>query len=255
MNMSVKTTYRPTALAAALTLMLAAPVFGADPYRPSMDQGASTPMSDSMSKSQGMGMAHPDSFGKADANRDGKLTRSEFQVIQKEKGGTDGMMPMAGAQADLMEKRAKDVKDVTVLNRSGTKIGKVDKLVQSRQDNQIYAVVSVGGFLGIGDTEITMALKEMTWKEGKLIAPTTATKQQLKGREDYVETAYREIAGDQTIAQAGQASTQTTRSFEALDANKDNGIDRSEFSAFESGEPWSGGSAAPSGKGMMDKSY
>lgn len=260
MTMPMHTNRRPAALAAALALMLASPAFGADPYRPSMDQGAASSRPDTMSKSQDM--SQTDSFGKADSNRDGILNRNEYQTLQKSQAGASGMAPASSAMTHLVGKRAKDLKGAEVLNKAGTKIGKVEKVVQSRTDEQLYAVVSVGGFLGIGDTELTMPLHEMGWQEGKLVAPTTASKKQLKARPGYDEMAYREIDDEQGIARLdampGGPSSQTAQSFEALDANKDDRIDRSEFSAFESGEPSrpsTGGSSAPSGRDMKDKAY
>lgn len=233
MKTSVNTTRRHAALATAIAMALAAPAFGADTYS-SKERGAASSTQGAMSSSQGMGRG--DQFKQADTNRDGKLTRSEFKTLQQAQGGA---APASGALTNLMDKRVKEVEGVAVLNHEGTKIGKVEKVVLHRQDNQIHAIVSVGGFLGIGETELAMPLAEMSWKEGKLVAATSATKEQLKERQAYDETAYQKIDRNETIAKAsgtGAQSGVTTLSFESLDSNKDDRIDRSEFSAFESME-------------------
>ncbi len=38
-----------------------------------------------------------------------------------------------------------------VVNENNEKIGMVDDLIVSRTDKVVYAIVSVGGFLGVGD--------------------------------------------------------------------------------------------------------
>jgi hypothetical protein len=261
MNLHKNTPYRPAALAAALSLILASSAFAADPYRPTLQRDSSTSRQDTQarqdmqSRDQNQNLSQSDAFSNADANQDGKLSQSEYQTLMRQQSAMQGSTPASGALASLGGKRVDQLKGLDVLNRNGTKIGKVDKVVQSNHDSQMHVVVSVGGFLGIFDTEITMPLKELAWRDGNLIAPTTASKEQLKERRNYSESAYRELSGEQTISQYGQAGSQTTLSFESLDRNKDGDIDRSEFSAFESGEPLQspGSGATPNVQDWQDR--
>jgi len=200
-------------------------------------------------------MGQADQFDQADSNQDGNLNRSEFQVLQR----TASAAP-SGALAGLKDKRVEDVRGLAVLNQGGTRIGKVEKLVKGRQDGQLYAVISVGGFLGIGDTELTMPLAEMSWEQGKLVAPTTASKRELKSGQDYDKTAYSEVDRELTIHHAAGMAAEPgsrTASFDSVDANKDEHIDRAEFSAFESGEPPqpAGGAAMPSRGNTYERPY
>ena len=227
------------ALLAAFTLMSATPLLA--------DQmGRSGAYSGSPSTSAGMA-GQEDKFSWADSNKDGKLSQSEFQALQQKKG----QIAATDLPAGLQQKRVKDVVGMNVVNQSGTKIGKVSELVAHRQNKSLHAVISVGGFLGIGDTEISMPLQQMAWSENQLVAPTTASKQQLKEMPDYNTTAYRKLESDQLIADLSSSSTGRTSmaSFEKLDANKDQQIDRSEFSAFETGEM----PHQQPGSGMTDK--
>ncbi len=249
MNNRFNMNFHMTALSAALTLALASPVFADNQYRSGSSSG--------MSSSQGS-MAS-EKFGQADLDRDGKLSRNEFQVLQQSLQSQPGAM--VSTDVDLRSKHVKDLKGVEVQNQGGTKIGKVKELVASRQDNRLHAVISVGGVLGIGDTELAMPLDQLTWQQDKLIAPTTASKEQLKQQPGYNKTAYLELEGDKIIGELGgmaMQGSQMAKSFDTLDANKDERIDRSEFSAFETSEmpaPASSGTSAPSGSDMREKTY
>ncbi len=230
MNKRMKISAGSAALLAAFTLMSAAPLLADQTGR----TGAYTGAHSTSAGMTGSKESQEDKFGWADSNRDGKLSQSEFQALQQH----IGQMASAAPPSGLMQKRVKDVVGMSVVNQSGTKIGKVSDLVANREDNSLHAVVSIGGFLGIGDTEISMPLNQMAWSETQLVAPTSASKQQLKGMPEYNTTAYRKLEGNQLIADlsskaGGQASI---ASFETLDLNKDQRIDRSEFSAFETGE-------------------
>ncbi len=116
---------------------------------------------------------------------------------------------MTGGAIVHQDVNADDLDDMSVVNSSGDKIGELDEIVLSKQDNQLYAVVEVGGFLGAGEKEVVIPLKELTMRDGKLWAPLTAsTQEQLKSRPEYDDSRYQEVSEEQRI-------------------------DRSEFAAFE----------------------
>jgi Ca2+-binding EF-hand superfamily protein len=244
---------RTTTLTAALSLVLAMPTFADSQYR--SGQGTSP----SMTQTQG-GQAQADKFGSADADRDGKLSSSEYQALQQSLQYQTVAM-ISAVSAELINKKVQDVKGMDVLNQAGKKIGNVDVLVLSRNDYLVYAVISVGGFLGIGDTEITIPLDQLTWHENKLIAPTSASKKQLKAQQKYIdrfydEIAVRELEDNRVIGQViTSGDQQMTQSFKELDANQDGLVDRAEFSAFESQAVAPSGSATEPDSSAPGKSY
>lgn len=168
-------------------------------------------------------------------------------------------------QRSLMNMQASEIQGKTVVNMQGDKLGKVDKLVQDRKDNSIQAVISVGGFLGIGAKEITIPVVQLQLQQDKLAWNRSLTKDQLKQRPAYQQAQYRVINKDETLAQASNQATggQQTLSFQSLDTNHDGyispdeakadpqladnfrqadqnadvQIDQSEFSAFEEAQP------------------
>ena len=188
------------------------------------------------------------------------------------------------AQNSLMNMKVGEIKGRTVTNQQGDKLGEVDKLVQSTADNSIQAVVSVGGFLGIGSKKITIPVAQLQLQDNKLMWSQAVSKDQLKKQPEYTQAQYRVIPENQTVAEvSGTAGTKL--SFQDLDTNKDgyisqqeaandpalssnftkadqnadDQIDQSEFSAFEESQtsmtpggtqqPESGGSE--SGGGSM----
>jgi hypothetical protein len=219
MNQRMNVSPVSVALLAAFTLMSAGPLLADQAGRTGAQTGASS-TSAGMTSQTG---SQEDKFGWADSNKDGKLSQSEYQALQQHIGQKAAAAPSPG----LMQKRVKDVVGMDVVNQGGTKIGKVSDLVANRQDSSLHAVVSVGGFLGIGDTEISMPLNQMAWSEDQLVAPTAATKKQLKTMPEYNTAAYRKLDGNQLIADLSGKSGDhgSIASFETLDSNNDQRID------------------------------
>ncbi len=68
-----------------------------------------------------------------------------------------------------------------VENSAGEKIGKVDDLLVSRSDRVMYAILSVGGFLGIGNRLVAVPFQALQPKpnDDDLVL-AGATKEELK---------------------------------------------------------------------------
>jgi hypothetical protein len=255
-NTPLHTTAVVAAVATALAVTLPAPTWAAETY------GAGTPAPAAMTEPVPSGVTQPkvgaqvDQFSIADSNKDGILSRGEFDALQRSHAAQAGTMASSDTSSGLMGKRVKDVKDKAVHNQGGKKIGEVEDVVTSNQDHQLYAVISVGGFLGIGKSEITLPLSQLTWQSDKLVASTVATKKELKAMPKYQEASYRELDDNQIIGAPGGMSSSLGSSmgptFDALDANRDDQIERSEFSAFESWEATQPGYIAPGAPGSSD---
>lgn len=59
--------------------------------------------------------------------------------------------------------------DQTVTNPQGEEIGKVEDVIISENGQKVQAVISVGGFMGLGDKKISVPLEELSRREGKVI--------------------------------------------------------------------------------------
>lgn len=115
-------------------------------------------------------------------------------------------------QDGMMQKRVGDVIGMAVVNREGTRIGDVDKLVRRNQDGKPYAVISVGGFLGIGDKDIAVALDKLRLEDENVVLPDDLrTKGALEGEAGWDRSKYQEIDASEHIelAQADFAASES----------------------------------------------
>lgn len=76
--------------------------------------------------------------------------------------------------------RASKILGATVMNEAKESIGKIDDLIVSEDGKTPFAVVSVGGFLGMGDHLIAIPYAAFKMVDGKITLPG-ATKEELKG--------------------------------------------------------------------------
>src|SRR4030095_13816999 len=74
----------------------------------------------------------------------------------------------------------KDIMDKAVYNDNNEKIGSVDELIISPTKSLSYAIIGVGGFLGIGTHDIAIPVNHIKEQDNKLVlrgATTEALKQ------------------------------------------------------------------------------
>jgi len=67
----------------------------------------------------------------------------------------------------------------TVVNANGDTVGKIDSVVIDQSGKVRYAIVGVGGFLGIGKKDVALAWDELTISENGEKVTTNVTKDQL----------------------------------------------------------------------------
>jgi len=75
--------------------------------------------------------------------------------------------------------RASKIIGSNVVNGSNEKIGAVDDLLVGRDDSVLYAIVSVGGFLGIGTKLVAVPFETLKIGADSLVLPA-GTKDDLK---------------------------------------------------------------------------
>ena len=74
--------------------------------------------------------------------------------------------------------RASKVIGSTVVNQNGDGIGKIDDIIISKDGMAPYAVLSVGGFLGVGSQLVLVRYQDLTFSNNK-VTLAGATKDQL----------------------------------------------------------------------------
>lgn len=90
--------------------------------------------------------------------------------------------------------RGSKIIGATVYNDQNQSVGKIDDLLVSQDGKAPYAVLSVGGFLGMGDhlivvptSNLRVAFDKDKSNDTKIVLPG-ATKDQLKGLPEYTYT-------------------------------------------------------------------
>jgi sporulation protein YlmC with PRC-barrel domain len=110
-----------------------------------------------------------------------------------------GMEQAGGLQDWLAGRRVEDVVGTDVYNRTGERIGEVEQVVRDTSDGSLHAIVSVGGFLGIGDTQISFPLLGMGMQDGNLIAPVDVGEERLEDRPGYEEGRFTPMQSAETL--------------------------------------------------------
>jgi sporulation protein YlmC with PRC-barrel domain len=109
----------------------------------------------------------------------------------------DPQGPPQGSRLETM--RADDLKGKKVYNDPGDEVGTVDSIVRDKKTNRVEAVIAEGGFLGIGEHKVTIALQDLGKRGDGLLAPAGTTKQTLDNMPQYDESNYEKVNGDEKV--------------------------------------------------------
>lgn len=80
--------------------------------------------------------------------------------------------------------RASKVNGAAVVNETGDRIGTIDDIIISQDGKSPYAVLSIGGFLGMGERLVALPYSQLAMAENKIIL-RGATKDTLKALPEY----------------------------------------------------------------------
>jgi hypothetical protein len=80
--------------------------------------------------------------------------------------------------------RASKIIGATVVNEANETVGKIDDMLIGPDGKSPYAVLSVGGFLGLGDRLVVVPYESLKMAANKILLPG-ATKDALKALPEY----------------------------------------------------------------------
>jgi hypothetical protein len=80
-----------------------------------------------------------------------------------------------------------------VVNANGDEVAEIEDLVAD-QSQTYYAVLSVGGFLGVGDKKVAIPLEDLQLWEDEVYLMTSATEEQLEQMAEYDEQQFQPYA-------------------------------------------------------------
>lgn len=114
----------------------------------------------------------------------------------------------AGIEPVLDEEQLLELQGQTVVNAQGEEIGQIDSIVRDRADQSLKAVITSGGFLGMGGEKFAVAADELEVQEDQVLLNTPMSEEELQqAAASYDEQAY-EPLGDTAVGggEAGGAS-------------------------------------------------
>jgi sporulation protein YlmC with PRC-barrel domain len=120
--------------------------------------------------------------------------KSGASQMSSEKSPAD--TPATGTSHIAGGVRADELVGRNVVNKEGENVGEVAALVIQPERNEIHAVISVGGFLGMGDHEVAIPLKELEIGEDNVTLMSQQTKEDLKALPEYDGKEWRAWEGD-----------------------------------------------------------
>ena len=135
------------------------------------------------------------------------MTPGSHAVPGQQLAAADAATKVTRQSPDMI--RASEFIGETVRNGKGDEIGSVDDLILNRGNKVLYAVISVGGFLGIGDKLVAVPFQDLKFgaKDVKGVVIYDTSKAQLKAqpaftyadassetsREHYMRSAERKV--------------------------------------------------------------
>ncbi|MDO8826186.1 PRC-barrel domain-containing protein [Methylophaga sp.] len=191
-----------------------------------MQKSTDTPVAGEKANKPGKDMDKPSNTGDKQKNANGRpLTEHQDNVIEEEEeeeeiGNTqmdnesdvDMQKPMnekpygstsAGTPANkggLYDMSANELNGMDVITSDGKDVGGIEKIVMSPDSQNIHAVITVGGLLGVGGKTILIPLENFTRAKDEL--HVKATQAELKAMNDYGSEDYIELEGDAAVSSA-----------------------------------------------------
>lgn len=159
--------------------------------------------------------------------------------------------PPSGYSQDIANKYVADLKGMPLNSMEGDEIGEVTAVARDKADASTVAVISVGGFFGIGDTRVTIPVDTLDLVGDHLVTSAAQTEDELirQGRK-YLPEQYSELGDRERLAKylnpgkPGSTGTATAlpvppeeggtslhAQFQALDADGSGSIDPNEAQA------------------------
>ncbi len=118
------------------------------------------------------------------------------------KSSTSSPMTTTASPGDM---KASSLIGLNINNRENQKIGEINDVLVGSNGKVDKVIVSVGGFLGIGDKHVAIAWDDLKLDTAKQVASVNMSKDQLKAAPEYIAPARTSI-----LPMGGAAGTKGT---------------------------------------------
>jgi len=129
-------------------------------------------------------------LGAAGAAKTPSVAGKDYSDSQEKKPNMEGEAETEKAATIPGGLEAEEIVGRDVVNKNGDEVGQVEALVIQPDKGDVHAVVSVGGFLGMGDRDVAIPLKEMEFGEENVTLMSQQTKEELEAMPEYEESEW-----------------------------------------------------------------
>lgn len=110
------------------------------------------------------------------------------QAEQQQAADQPAEQEPAATDSERLQARAEEIIGQEVINQNGEEVGDVEDLVVRRGDGEIYAVIGVGGFLGLGEKSIAVPFSELDVQKDQVVFMSQQSEDQLEEMPEYNES-------------------------------------------------------------------
>ena len=127
-----------------------------------------------------------------------QVERVEADAVQTDAANVQNAYIAAVETTPFIDMDVAQLTDVDVYSENGDNIGSINGLV--RDGNNVYALLEVGGFLGIGDAEVVAPLSQMAINGDNVVLPLT--EDEAEALPEYDEGLFQPIEGNGSLREA-----------------------------------------------------
>jgi len=99
----------------------------------------------------------------------------------------------------MMGMKAQELIGRDVVNAAGKEVGEIDDIVVNDRDRAIYAVVGVGGFLGLGEKDVAIPFNQLRLGADNVILMSEKGEGELKEMPSYKRGQWKSVERDRAI--------------------------------------------------------
>lgn len=126
---------------------------------------------------------------------------SKVTVVDVDAGAPQGLL----ADTDFSTMTAKDLLGKSIVNAEGETIGDIDDIVFDTDHKAMFAIVQVGGFLGIGSKAVAISFNQLQLSEDQATLMSSLTEDELTEMAAYSDGAYQQVEDNETFGQLNNA--------------------------------------------------
>lgn len=103
----------------------------------------------------------------------------------------------------IMAMQAGDLEGETVYNQDGQDIGEIQHIAREEATGELHAIINVGGFWGVGGSEIALPIDEFSVQNNQLVLRTNRTEEQIEqDADEYDDQNFTQVDSGMTLQQA-----------------------------------------------------